>query len=72
MSLVARLCALVLVAVLPALAIQVHHALELRREGEQRLRQEALRLSQFAAGEMDRILESARVLLVALAEQRSV
>lgn len=72
MSLIARLCLLVLVAVLPALAIQVHHELELRQDGERRLHEDALRLGQFAAGEMDRILESARVLLVALAEQPSV
>ena len=72
MSLIARLCLLVLLAMLPALAIQLHHELELRRDGEQRLRDEALRAGLAAAGEMDRILESARVLLVALAEQTSV
>jgi PAS domain S-box-containing protein len=72
MSLIARLCLLVLVAMLPALAIQLHHEFELRRDGERRLRAEALRLGEFAAGEMDRILDGARVLLVTLAEQPSV
>jgi PAS domain S-box-containing protein len=72
MSLIARLCLLVLVAMLPALGIQLHHELGLRHEAMARLRDEALRLAEFAAGEMDLIVESARVLLIAMAEQPSV
>jgi PAS domain S-box-containing protein len=72
MSLIARLYLLVLAAMLPALGIQLHHELELRRQGEERVRAEALRLARFAASEMDRIVESARMFLLALAHQPAV
>jgi PAS domain S-box-containing protein len=72
MSLVARLYLLVLAAMLPALAIQLRHELELRRQGEQRVHDEALRLARLTAGEMDRIVDSARLFLLAVAHEPAV
>ncbi|MEK0084182.1 PAS domain S-box protein, partial [Benzoatithermus flavus] len=72
MSLVARLYLLVLAAMLPALGIQLHHELELRRQGEARAHAEALRLARLTAGEMDRIIDGARIFLLALAHQPAV
>jgi signal transduction histidine kinase/ActR/RegA family two-component response regulator len=65
-GLVARLFALVILAILPALAVQAYNEVELRRSREAEVRQEALRLAKFAAGEVDRIVENGRGLLVAL------
>ena len=67
MSVLARLFALVAIAVLPALAIQAYNEYDVRREREVEVRREALRLATFAAGELDRIVENGRGLLFALA-----
>jgi signal transduction histidine kinase len=62
-----RLFALVLVAMLPAMAIQAYNEIAGREMREAEVRDDALRLAQFAAGEMYRIVENARGVLTAVA-----
>jgi two-component system, sensor histidine kinase len=71
-SLVGRLYLVVLVAVLPAVAIQLHNELTLRRDREAEVHGEALRLAQLAASELDGILIEARTLLLSLANAPAV
>ncbi len=66
MSLLLRLCLLVALAILPALALQVINQVELRHERETLVRESALRNAHHAAGEAARILEGARSLLIAI------
>ena len=54
MNLRARLFILVLLAILPALAIQGYNEIELKRSREAEVRADALRLTKFASGELDR------------------
>ncbi len=72
MSLVGRICLLVLLAAAPAFGLQLYKDLEQRREGEAEIHEEALRLSRFAAGELDKILEGARAFLLAVAAHPAV
>jgi PAS domain S-box-containing protein len=72
MSLVWRLYALVALAVLPAIAIQGWNELSLRREREAQAHVEAQRLAQFVAGEMEQLVEGARLLLTAVASSPSL
>jgi signal transduction histidine kinase len=62
-----RLFLLVLVAMLPALAIQAYNEIAGRESREAEVREDALRLAQFASGELDRIVENGRAVLAALA-----
>ena len=71
-TLLARLFALVLMAILPALAIQAYNEIELKRSREAEVRQDALRLAKFATGELDRIIENGHALAVALANLPAV
>ena len=71
-NLLFRLFALVLMAILPALAIQAYNEIELKRSREAEVRQDALRLAQFATGELDRIIENGHALAVALANVPAV
>ena len=66
MSVLLRLFILVLIAILPAVAIQAYNEFDLQRSREKEVRENALRLAQFASGEMDRIVDNARGLLTAL------
>jgi PAS domain S-box-containing protein len=72
LSLVGRICLLVLLAVAPAIGLQLYKDLEQRREGEAQIHEEALRLNRFAAGELDKILEGARAFLLAVAAHPAV
>jgi signal transduction histidine kinase/CheY-like chemotaxis protein len=72
MSILARLFILVMIAVLPALAIEAYNQIELRQEREREIRREALRLATFASGELDRIIESGAGLLAALSRLPAV
>ena len=72
MSLVARLYVLVALAVLPAIVIQGLNELSLRRDREAEVHEEALRLAEFAASEVNGLLEGAETLLVALARAPSI
>jgi PAS domain S-box-containing protein len=71
-NLLARLCVLVLVALLPALAVQAYQLFELRRVSEERTRDSALRLAQFAAGEVGQIVAGGQALLEVLAQLPAV
>lgn len=68
LSLIARLYVLIAVALLPAIAILIGNELVLRAEREARARSEALRLAQFVASEMDRLIEGGRALLQTAAQ----
>ncbi|HEX6014525.1 MAG TPA: PAS domain-containing protein, partial [Geminicoccaceae bacterium] len=72
MSLVGRLYLLVLVAVLPAVAIQLYNGVALRRDLEAEAHGEALRLAQSAASELDGVLGGARTLLLSLANTPAI
>jgi signal transduction histidine kinase len=67
-----RLFGLVLVAMLPALAIQAYNEIDGRRTREAEVADDALRLARFASGELDRIVDNGHALLVALAELPAV
>lgn len=67
-----RLVILVLIALCPALLVQGINELELRRAREREAAEEAMRLSEFAAGELDRFLDNGRTLLAALAASAAV
>jgi two-component sensor histidine kinase len=63
-----RLNLLVILAVLPALAIQTHSAWRAFHDRQQALRGEAQQLAIFVTGELDRFIEAQRAAMVALAE----
>jgi signal transduction histidine kinase len=67
-----RLFVLVLVAMLPALAIQAYNEIAGRETRETEVREDALRLAQFASGELDRIVENGHAVLTALANLPAV
>jgi signal transduction histidine kinase len=67
-----RLVLLVLLAVLPALGVVIYTAIEQRREGFEHARNETLRLVRTAAQTHDQSIESARQLLLALAETPAI
>ena len=72
MTLPARLLALILVAVLPAIAILLYNEHELRAAREDRLRQEAFIYAKATADELERIVEGLRGFLLVLAEAPSI
>jgi len=68
MTLLARLFILVLLAVLPAIGIQIHGVLKIRAEREAEIIAEAERTLHLAEGEQSRILDSARLMITAVTE----
>ena len=72
LSLRVRLVALVVLAVVPAMLIQIESAREQRQTRAQEIAQEASRLLNLVVSEQQRINEGARQLLVALSEAPSV
>lgn len=72
MSLVARLYLLVVLAVLPAIGIQLYNELTWRQQREAQVRDEVLRLAEFSASELNGMLAGARTLLVSLASTAAV
>ncbi len=72
MGLRVRLFLLVLIAVLPAIAIQIYTEVDLRRAREAEIHEEALRQADMVANGMLEILEGSRQLLVALARLPAV
>jgi two-component sensor histidine kinase len=72
MTLQQRLYILVLVSVLPALAIQLYDSIVSYREREAQVHQEVLRLAEYVSGELDRIIEANRAVLVAISQAPSV
>jgi signal transduction histidine kinase len=67
-TLSARLLILVVLAVLPAVAIEVWDELDLRAARRQEIRDDAMRLMRLVAAEQGRIGEGARQLLIAFSE----
>lgn len=63
-----RLILLVLLAIIPALAIMLYTAAESRRREAALVREETLTLTQLVAGREEESIESARQLLIALAQ----
>jgi signal transduction histidine kinase len=63
---------LIVLSIIPALAVQTYNEVELRRSREAEVRGDALRLAKFASGELDRILENGRSLLVGLANLQAI
>jgi signal transduction histidine kinase len=70
MGILARLFLLVVIALAPVTAIQVHDELDYRRAREHELHVEALRLATLVGMEQDRVLEGARQMLSTLAVLR--
>ncbi|MBK1836421.1 PAS domain-containing protein [Azospirillum sp. YIM B02556] len=70
MTLLARLFILVLLAVLPAIGIQIYSVLEQRAEREAEVTLQAERLLRLVEGEHFRIIDSARLMVTALSESR--
>jgi two-component sensor histidine kinase len=72
MTLQRRLYILVLVSVIPALAIQLYGSIVSYREREAQVHQEVLRLAEYVSGELDRIIEANRAVLIAISQAPSV
>src|SRR5215208_342395 len=72
MTLQRRLYLLVLVSVIPALAIQSYGSIASYRERETQVHQEVLRLAEYVSGELDRIIEANRAVLVAISQAPAV
>jgi hypothetical protein len=72
LSLKKRVVALVLLAVLPALAIQAYVALSAYQQQKADVQAEVLRMAQYVASEIDRIVDTNRALLVAMAQVQTV
>ena len=71
MGILARLFLLVVIALVPVTAIQLNDELVQRREREQELHAEALRLATLVGMEQDRVLEGARQVLMTVSQLRS-
>src|SRR3989304_3730080 len=67
-SLRARLILLVLLALLPAMVILFYNAAETRNREAIRVRADVLTLSRLAASQQEQVIESARQVLISLAQ----
>jgi signal transduction histidine kinase/CheY-like chemotaxis protein len=67
-SLLSRLFLLVTLALLPAIAIQAYNEVDMRRERQHEVREQALGLAQLAAAEQQQIILGIRQVLIALSE----
>jgi PAS domain S-box-containing protein len=72
MKLTHRLFVLASVALLPAIGLQIYNEIALRRAHEAAVRDAAMRNARQAASELDRVLESGRTLLMAMAKVPSI
>ncbi|WP_448189442.1 PAS domain S-box protein [Azospirillum sp. sgz301742] len=72
MSLLNRLMLLVVLAMIPAVAVQVYNEYELRREREAEVGQQSERLLALIEAEQARLIEGFRQTMVAIRETRSV
>jgi signal transduction histidine kinase len=71
-SLTLRLCILVLIAIFPAIAIQVYNEYELRKASEADIRQQVVQITKQFGEEIGELREGARQLLLALAQLPAV
>lgn len=72
MRLTTRLILLALIAVTPAILMQTYSLFEILRSRQAEVHGEAVRQAQFAASEIDRVLEGIRNLLIAISTDDSV
>ena len=72
MSLRLRLLLLVILAIIPAVAIEIYGEVELRATRQGEIREEAARLLRLVEGRTERIDQGARQLLVAFAAGRVI
>ncbi|SHK39768.1 Signal transduction histidine kinase [Bradyrhizobium lablabi] len=72
MTLLSRLFVLVAVALLPAIAIQVHNEFDLRRARQVEVQNQALSLAKLAAAEQQQIVQGIRQVLIAMSELPSI
>lgn len=72
MSLRARLLLLIILALIPAIGVEIYGEIELRATRRDEIHQDASRLMRLAAAEQERINEGARQLLVAFSEGPSI
>jgi signal transduction histidine kinase/CheY-like chemotaxis protein/HAMP domain-containing protein len=68
MTILSRLLALLVVALLPAIAIQAYHEIDLRRARQSEVQNQALGLAKLAAEEQQQIIQGIRQVLIALSE----
>jgi signal transduction histidine kinase/CheY-like chemotaxis protein len=72
LSLRTRLLLLVILAIIPAICIEIYGEIELRAARQEEIRQDASRLMRLVVAEQQRINEGARQLLVAFSAARSI
>jgi signal transduction histidine kinase/HAMP domain-containing protein len=68
MTILSRLLALLAVALLPTIAIQAYHEIELRRARQIEVQNQALGLAKLAAEEQQQVIQGIRQVLIALSE----
>jgi signal transduction histidine kinase len=71
-SILSRLFVLVAVALLPAIAIQAYTELDLRRDRQVEVQNQALSLAKLAAAEQQQIVQGIRQVLIAMSELPSI
>jgi PAS domain S-box-containing protein len=72
LRLTSRLILLAAIALLPAIAVQIYNAVELRRDREDEVRQLALDQAYLASSEIDRIIDGVHSLLIAVSAAESI
>ena len=72
MTILSRLFVLVAAALLPAIAIQAYNELDLRRDRQVEVQNQALSLAKLAAAEQQQIVQGIRQVLIALSELPSI
>ncbi len=72
MSLLSRLCVLLVVALLPVTAIQIYDEFELHRLRQIEIRNQALSLAKLAGAEQQQIVQGIREVLIAMSEFPSI
>ena len=72
MTILSRLFVLVAVALLPAIAIQAYNELDLRRDRQVEVQNQALSLAKLAAAEQQQIVQGIRQVLIAMSELPSI
>src|ERR1700710_2914078 len=72
MTLLSRLFVLVAAALLPAIGIQAYNELDLRRDRQVEVENQALSLAKLAAAEQQQIVQGIRQVLIAMSELPSI
>lgn len=72
MTLLSRLCVLLVVALLPAIAIQMYNEFELHRLRQIEIQNQALSLAKLAGADQQQIVQGVREVLIAMSEVPSI